>query len=97
VVRERLAPRYIELDFNLNKLAREFEGVDLFPPVPPHLARLFHTPKKPEPNGWYRLGKQSLGNTLCNPMYIGWWGYLGHWIQDHHPAILDEDTFWTIF
>lgn len=97
VVRERLAPRYIELDFNLNKLAREFDGIDLFPPIPPHLARLFHTPKKPEPNGWYRLGKHALGNALCNPMYIGWWGYLGHWIKDHHPTVLDEDTFWTVF
>ena len=97
VVRERLLPRFIELDFNQNKLAREIDGIDLFPPVPAHLAKYFHTPKGPEQNGWYRLGKHGLMSTLCNPMYIGWWGYLGHWIKDHHPAIVDEATFWTVF
>jgi hypothetical protein len=97
VVRERLYPRFIELDFNLCKLAREFDGIDLFPPIPGHLVKWFHTPKKPEPNGWYRLNRGGLTNLLCNPMYIGWWGYLGEWKQDNHPAILDEDTFWTVF
>jgi len=97
VVRETLFPRFIELDFNQNKFAREFDGVDLFPPIPAHLAKYFHTPKGPEAGGWYRLGKHALLNTLCNPMYIGWWGYLGYWIKDHHLAIVDEATFWLAF
>jgi Resolvase, N terminal domain len=97
VIREKLFPRFIELDFNQSKFAREFDGVDLFPPVPPDMAKWFHTPKKPEHNGWYRLNRFGLLGVLCNPMYIGWWGYLGNWKQDNHTAILDEETFWTVF
>ncbi len=97
VVREQLYPRFIELDFNQSKLAREFGGVDLFPPIPSHLSKWFHTPKKPEPNGWYCLNRFGLLSILCNPMYIGWWGYLGNWKQGNHPTILDEDIFWTVF
>ncbi|MHB8597112.1 MAG: hypothetical protein ACYDER_09900 [Ktedonobacteraceae bacterium] len=97
VVREKLFPRFIELDFNQNKFAREFADTDLFPPIPVHLVQFFHTSKGPESNGWYRLGKHALLNALCNPMYIGWWGYLGYWIKDHHSAVVDEATFWLAF
>lgn len=73
-----------------------------FPPFPEELARVkanlivwLNTEKNPD--GSWPVTLQTVRGIAENPAYIGWWVWKGELLStDNHPAIVDEETFWTV-
>lgn len=73
-----------------------------FPPFPEELARVkanlvAWTQSRKNPDGTWPVTVKRIRSIVQNPAYIGWWVWNGELIStDNHPAIVDEETFWTV-
>jgi len=77
------------------------EGI-AFTPFPEELAKVRANIKafarsKKNPDGSWSLTVPRGRSILRNPAYIGWWIWNGEVVKvNNHPAIVDEEDFWTV-
>lgn len=89
--------RFRELGGNMGALCRELETMPyIFPDFPDKsyetLRRLKRVP------GGFHLTRRGLLMLLTNPVYIGWWVFMGvTYSKANHTAIVEQDDFWYAF
>lgn len=91
-----LYERIIELDFNLDALVKELSKQDYIFPDFDEGVYIGQRGAKKVPGG-YTLTTTGLIDGLCNPEHIGIFQRDGNYIENNHPAIIDEETFWLVY
>lgn len=91
-----LYKRIIECDFNLDALVKELSKQDYIFPDFEENVFIGQRGAKKVPGG-YTLTTTGLIDGLCNPEHIGIFQRDGNYIENNHPAIIDEETFWLVY